>query len=328
MGRKHILAAAGLMLVATIGRAQDAQLSQYDAASILLNPALTGMYEDNDLRASSNLRDQWGRLGSNYITAAFAVDASFERQFGVGAYFENYNMAGVMNTFRSGFTGAYNVSSGRAKHTLSVGVNVGVIYKKVNEDRLTWDAQYDRDHFNTDLPSGEFFRRGSRLMPDLGIGVAYRSLDRNRMVNPFANFALFHVTAPDESIFREQRSRLPIRYSVNAGAYIEVDYGIHVIPQALYLRQGADQQIQAGAMGKVDLMNGVYSVLAGASYRWNDAVIAQVGLKHGQNMYRFSYDLNVSPLKRYTHLNGAFEFSVVYFGTFSGRNKRTVSSAF
>lgn len=328
MGTTKLLSIAGMLMLATLGKAQDAQLSQYDAAPVLLNPALTGMYEDNDLRVGSNLRDQWGRLGENFVTVAFAVDASFDRRFGVGAYFENYNMAGVMNTFQSGITGAYNVSGSRAKHTLSVGVVLGLEYKKVNDDKLTWDVQYDRNHFNTDLPSGEFFRRAGRLMPDLGIGVAYRSVDVNRIVNPFGNFALFHVTMPDESIFREERSRMPIRYSVNGGAYVEVGSGIYVIPQALYQRQGADQQVQAGVMGRVDLMNNVYSILAGGSYRLNDAIIAQVGLKHGKNMYRFSYDLNVSPLKRYTHMNGAFEFSVVYYGTFSGRNKRMVSSAF
>jgi hypothetical protein len=115
---------------------------------------------------------------------------------------------------------------------------------------------------------------------------------------------------------------------VNAGAVVTVTDGVDIIPQGLYMLQGADQQIQAGLMGKVDLMNGVYGVLAGASYRLNDAIIAQVGIKHGNNYYRFSYDVNISPLKGYTRSNGAFEFSVVYYGTISGRARRMTSSAF
>lgn len=315
------------LLGARAAKAQDAQLSQYDAAAVILNPALTGMFENSDFRVSSNLRSQWNSLASNFVTTAFAVDMSMDRQYGFGAYLSNYNMAGVMNNFSAGVTGAYNVSSGK-NYTLSAGVNLGLIYKKVNDDKLVWDAQYDRDHFNTDLPSGELFQKMGRMMPDLGVGVAYRSTNRNKMVNPFGNFALFHVTTPDESIFRTEKSDLPIRYSVNAGAYVNVADGVDIIPQGLYMLQGADQQVQAGVMGQVALMNGVYGVVGGASYRLDDAIIAQVGIKHGNNLYRFSYDVNVSPLRRYTNNNGAFEFSIVYHGTVSGRARRMTSSAF
>lgn len=308
-------------------RAQDAQLSQYDAAAVLLNPALTGMFENSDFRVSTNLRSQWNSMASNFLTTAFAVDMSMDRQYGFGAYLNNYNMAGIMNNFQTGITGAYNVSNGK-NYTLSAGINMGLIYKKVNDDKLVWDAQYDRDHFDSDLPTGELFQKMGRMMPDLGVGVAYRSTNKNKTVNPFGNFALFHVTTPDESIFRNEKSDLPIRYSVNAGARVTVADGVDIIPQGLYMRQGADQQIQAGVMGQVALMNGIYGVVGGASYRWNDAVIAQVGIKHGNNMYRFSYDVNVSPLRTYTNNNGAFEFSIVYYGTLSGRSRRMTSSAF
>ena len=53
-----------------------------------------------------------------------------------------------------------------------------------------------------------------------------------------------------------------------------------------------------------------------------------MGIKHGNNYYRFSYDVNVSPLRSYTRNNGAFEFSIVYLGTVSGRARRMTSSAF
>ena len=315
------------LLGARAAKAQDAQLSQYDAASVLLNPALTGMYENSDFRVSSNLRSQWSSLGNNFLTTAFAVDMSVDRQYGFGAYLNNYNMAGTMNNFLAGVTGSYNVSSSK-NYTLSAGVNLGLIYKKVNDDKLVWDAQYDRDHFDSDLPSGELFQKMGRLMPDLGVGVAYRSTNRNKMMNPFGNFALYHVTTPDESIFRNEESELPIRYSVNAGTYIQVAEGVDIIPQGLYMRQGADQQVQVGVMSHVALMNGVYGVVGGASYRLDDAVIVQAGIKHGNNYYRVSYDVNVSPLRSYTNNNGAFEFSIVYYGTLSGRARRLTSSAF
>lgn len=316
-----ILAAGG-------ARAQDAHFSQYDAAAIMLNPALTGMYENSDFRVSGNLRNQWGRLGANYLTTAFAVDMSMNQQYGFGAYLNNYNMGGIVNTFQTGLTAGYNVSRPKAKHTLSAGLNLGLIYKKVNDSKLVWDAQYDRDHFNGDLPSGEDFRKAGRWMPDLGLGIAYRSNDRNRTVNPFANVALFHVTMPDESIFREEKSKLPIRWSVDGGARITLAEGVDLMPQALFMQQGPDRQVQAGILGQMAFMNNVYSVVGGVSYRLDDAVIAQAGIKHGNNLYRISYDVNTSPLRRYTRSNGAIEFSMVYYGTVSGRARRMTSSAF
>lgn len=328
MRTRTSLLLALILCAETAVEAQDNQLSQYDAAAIMLNPALTGMYENSDFRASCNVRSQWNSLATNFLTTAFAMDMSFERRFGAGVYLNNYNMAGVMNTFQGGVTGSYNVSGEKAKHTLSAGLNLGVIYKKVNDQRLIWDAQYDENHFNADLPTGESFQKVGRLIPELGIGMAYRSVDANKSVNPFGNFALFHVTTPDESIFREEQSDLPIRYSVNGGVRISTSGELDLIPQGLYMRQGADQLIQIGLLGELTLLNGVYSVLAGVSYRVDDAAIAQVGLKHKACMYRFSYDVNVSPLKAYTHNNGAFEFSIVYYGTLSGRERRFSNTTF
>lgn len=308
--------------------AQDGQLSQYDAAPVLLNPALTGMYENADFRMSCNVRSQWNSLSSSFLTTAFAYDISMEKRYGFGTYLNNYNMAGIMNTFQWGATAAYNVSDPRADHTLSVGVNLGLIYKKVNDQQLLWDMQYNDGYFDGDLPSGENIQKGARLMPEVALGIAYRSTNDRKRLNPFGNFALFHVTTPDEAIFRAAKSDLPIRYSVNGGVRVEVMEALYLAPMGLYWRQGQDQQINAGVMGEYMLPGSMYSVLFGGSYRVNDAVIAQVGLKHRSAMYRFSYDINTSPLKTYTNNNGAFEFSIIYQGTHSGRERRIQSSAF
>jgi len=165
-------------------------------------------------------------------------------------------------------------------------------------------------------------------MPDVSAGIAYRSTNSRKSVNPFGNFAMFHVTTPDESVLRTTKSDLPIRFSVNAGARVEVATGIFVIPVGLYMRQGNDQQINAGMMSEIGIAGTPYSAVVGCSYRVRDAVIAQVGLKHSNAAFRFSYDINVSPLRNYTRKNGAFEFSILYYGSHSGRTRRVTSSAF
>jgi len=310
--------------------AQDGQLSQFEMAAAMLNPALTGMYENAEFRMSANVRNQWGRLGSNFTTTNFSYENNVQQRYGFGSYLSNYNMAGIMNTFQFGVSGAYNVSDKSAKHTLSVGTTLGLIYKKLNQQELVWDAQYDDGYFNTDLPSGEFFEKGARLMPEVAVGVAYRSIDRNRKVNPFGNFAMHHATSPDESILRVEKAPLPIRYSVNGGARISVTEQLILIPQALYWRQGPAQMINVGMLAEVPLIGSVYSVVGGGAYRVGDAAIVHLGVKHKSSVYRFSYDINTSPLKSYTNNHGAFEFAILYYGTHSGREagRRLQSSTF
>lgn len=322
-----VLIALALVGVGSI-YAQDGQLSQYEAAPVILNPALTGMYENADFRMSSNVRSQWNSLSSSFLTTAFAYDVSIEKRYGFGTYLNNYNMAGIMNTFQFGLTAAYNVSDERADHTLSVGANLGLIYKKINDQELLWDMQYNDGYFNNDLPSGENIEKGGRLMPEVGLGMAYRSTSASKRFNPFGNIALFHLTTPDEAIFRATKSDIPIRYSVNGGVRIMVMDDLRLTPMGLYMRQGNDQHINVGVMGEYTLPGTMYAALFGCSYRLNDAIIAQVGFKHRSAVYRFSYDITTSSLKTYTNNNGAFEFSIIYKGTHSGRTRRVQSSSF
>ena len=301
--------------------AQDAHLSQYEAAPVLLNPALTGMHEQTDFRMCSNVRSQWSRLSSNFMTLAFSYDLAINEQYGAGMYLSNYDMASMLNTFEVGATGAYNVARSNAKHTLSVGLKAGIIYKKVNDADLLFDQQYNDGYFDDDLPSGESFEKRARLLPELALGVAYRSVAADRRLNPFGSFSVFHLTTPDESVFRYVKSDLPIRWSAAGGVVITVNEQIRLTPMALGMLQGADSEINAGLLGEC-AFGDAYSVLFGGSYRLEDAVIAHAGLRHKNSAFRLSYDVNISPLSEFTNKMGAFEFSFMYMGVHSGRERR------
>lgn len=309
-----------------LASAQDAHLSQYDAAPVLLNPALTGMFEHSDFRMTCNLRSQWNKLNSNFLTTAFSYDVGINNQYGGGFYLSNFDMAGMMKTLDAGIAGAYNVSKKNAKHTLSVGLKAGIIYKKVNDADLLFDAQYNDGHFDGDLPTGEADVRKARLMPDLSLGIAYRSIHADRMVNPFANLSVNHITTPDETIFRVAKQDLPIKWVMSAGAWVRVTEEFRLMPNGLFMAQGENREINAGLMGSYDLGSSVYGVVFGGSYRLDDAIIAHAGLKHRNNVYRISYDVTTSGLGDYNNRMGAFEFSIIYYGTHSGRERRVRSA--
>lgn len=316
-----------LLLVPVFGlsvavNAQDPHLSQYDAAPVLLNPAQTGMYENADFRMSCNLRSQWSKLATNFLTTGFSYDAAIQGRYGAGMYLTNYDMAGVYKTFSAGLSGAYNVSGKGARHTLSVGLNAGVIYKKVNDQDLLYDLQYNDGYFDSDLPTGETDIRMQRLMPELGLGLAYRSIDSKRLLNPFASVALFHITTPDESLWRTVQSDLYMRWSCSGGVVVTVTDQLRLTPQALFMAQGKDREINAGLNGEFNLGGSAYNLLFGGACRLNDAVITHLGVKHRNNVYRMSYDVNTSGLQEFTNKKGAIEFSIQYYGTHAGRERR------
>ncbi|PZP41957.1 MAG: hypothetical protein DI598_17590, partial [Pseudopedobacter saltans] len=53
--------------------AQDPHFSQYFAAPMTINPALTGKF-DGDFRANVNFRNQWSSIDNGYKTFTGSVD--------------------------------------------------------------------------------------------------------------------------------------------------------------------------------------------------------------------------------------------------------------
>lgn len=306
---------------------QDAHFSQYDASPSVTNPALTGMFDQAEFRMATNFRSQWGTLGSSFLTTALAYDMPYEERYGFGAHFINYDQGGVINAFTFGMSGAYNIVDPSADYMLTTGMQLGFVYKKINDADLLFDNQYGDGYFDSTLPSGEDFEKGGRIMPDVSLGVGYKSTDQRKIINPFANLAVYHVTTPDENILSSTRSEMPIRWSVNGGTLIELSEEFFLRPNASYQRQGSDQEVLFGVMSEYELDGTVFNLIGGLAHRLNDSGIIHLGLKHGFNMYRFSYDFNTSGLKEFTGRTGALEFSIVYYGTHDGRSTKRKNGA-
>ena len=114
--KKHITYIAAFLLTGSVLKAQDFHVSQYDVATMYLNPALTGMYGDEkgDYRAYVDTRSQWRAFGVKpFFTTYLAYDMPYtikDKKVGFGAYFIN-NRTGPGNFNTTGFmlSGAYNI---------------------------------------------------------------------------------------------------------------------------------------------------------------------------------------------------------------------------
>lgn len=293
--------------------AQDAQLSQYESAPILFNPANTGMLKYTDLRISSLYRSQWSSLSTSFNTFAVSFDMAANDRFGFGAAFVNTDEANIITTTNFVLSGAYQITDpNQTKYMLTVGAQVGFLYKRINTNGLIFDSQFDGYNFDGDLPSRENFARTTRLMPDANLGFSYKSTDRTKKLNPYADFAVYHVTTPNESFVGDTKSKLPMRWMGGLGARIEASRQVLIDPSVIWMRQREAQQFLATALAHYEISGTPYHIIGGLGYRTSDAVIVHAGLRHNSNIFRISYDINTSGLSDYSKNRGALEFSVIY----------------
>ncbi len=294
-------------------QAQDAQFSQFDAAPVMFNPANTGMLKFTDLRMAALYRSQWSSLTTSFNTFAMSFDMAANDRMGFGAVFVNTDEASIINTSNFLLSGAYQITEpNQTKYMITTGVQLGLLYKRLNTDNVIFDSQWDGNNFDSDLPSMETFNKTSRFMIDANIGLSYKSTDRTKKVNPFADFAVFHITTPNESFIGERKSKLPMRWMGNAGARIEANQDLLVEPSIIWNMQRKSNQFQANTLLYYTVKGTPYQVIGGLSYRTEDAVILHAGVRHNSNIFRISYDINTSGLGEYSNNRGALEFTVIY----------------
>jgi type IX secretion system PorP/SprF family membrane protein len=149
-------------------------------------------------------------------------------------------------------------------------------------------------------------------MPDVNIGFYYRNVNSENAFRPYGGFSVFHVTYPKEQFLDGTADHLPLRYFAQLGASYDLNDLVNLSPNVYYQRQREFQQILFNVLGSYAIHKTPYKVIAGLGYRTQDAVIMYLGFQHGLNIFRFSYDFNVSGLKTYTRNRGAIEFSLIY----------------
>lgn len=303
------------LLTATESFSQDAHLSQYDASSVLLSPAYTGMYTDAEYHVAAQYRNQWGAVASKYTTTSIAYDMPIKERWGVGGYILDDDGAKVYNAFSFIASGAYLVSSpGYSKHKLTVGMNVGFIYKSTKSDMMTFDNQWSSGNFDSDLPSGETFEKNNLIMPEVSIGFNYMSTDNEKRVNPYAGLSVFHCTFPKETFLGTPDSRLPIKFVFHGGAIIETSDVLKIDPKFLIMRQRNSTEITPGARFHYYIPENKITVLVGTHYRIKDAFIFEAGIEYKNFTYKMSYDFNTSELKQFSNGKGGLEFSILFKG--------------
>lgn len=304
-------------------KAQDFHLTQYDAFTMYMNPALTGNYlgENWDYRIHSVYRTQWRTLPTKpYRTYGVGYDMPYKR-FGLGGYLLN-NKSGAMNfnTLNFQLSGSYFITDPKTSpHLLNVGLQAGLFYKTFNYNNLLFENQFDNSagQLNSSLDNGEAFQRMSRTNFDANMGVFYKYKNDIKKYAPYIGFSVFHLNMPNET-FTGYSKKLPMRFNLQAGSDFQVNDDWKITPMVLYMNQAKAWEFNVGALVayklKMDKPDKKANLIFGANVRAKDAFMVQLGFLYDNLNVRMSYDINTSYLQKYSNGRGGFELSLILSG--------------
>ena len=328
-----VIAAFRIVLVA-----QDSHYSQFYAAPLTLNPALTGAFEGR-YRVSTIYRDQWRSVLEEPIQSySVAGDFRFsprkrrvvEDAVGLGLVFNNDRVGLVdFNTTQIGVSIAYHKSLGvNNDQFLSAGFQAGITQRSVNYGALHFQDQFDGFSGFTgptleELPANNF------AYLDLNAGVNY-SAKLGKRSNLFAGVAYHHFSQPVVSFEREKEDGdlLYPRISAHISANLPIggrQSRVSFLPRLLVAKQGPHFETTVGGNFRT-LMgtsgNSAFHIGSWVrpvrSYKGTnlDAAVAMVGFEMNNVLLGLSYDLNLGALSA-RQRQGAFEISIAYLGNYA-----------
>ncbi len=297
---------------------QDIHFSQFAAAPMVYNPALTGLF-DGDYRFIGNQRSQWRSVTLPYSTIGGSADwrNSFNQE-GLGSGFSLYqDRAGDsrLNTISGNLSAALQIAqSADSLHTFTVGLQFGFVHRKIDYSDLRYDTQWNGTSYNPGADPGESFARDSRFYGNLvlGLGYQYRVDKRNEVQ---AGFALHNANRPKQSFFDDPSINLDMRFSMSGWATREINADWDATGGLLLSRQGTYTEFIPVVGGRYIIMDsrGLFrTFFAHIAYRTRDAGFITLGMDYDNWRGAVSYDFNTSGLRPASNGRGGLEVSLVY----------------
>jgi type IX secretion system PorP/SprF family membrane protein len=328
---KSILLALTALLLCVQGRAQDFQFSQFYAAPLYLNPALTGISQET--RMGSVYRNQWPGLDYQFTAFTAYVDHySFDYKSGMGLSVSSFSEEFLkLNTTEVSGYYAYNLQlSERANFQL--GTQISYIQKRGTLENLLFGDQIDV--FNqTTLPSSADAVGGLEPFSYFSVGLG-GVLTWDKL---WVGISGHHLNRPNMAFYvRDGQTQHWPKYSLQAGYTIPLEEpefweegsGKFVHFMANYKRQGPFQFVDAGVqvlLNQLVVGAGLRGMPIQSDLPKRESVIGLFGLNLSSGLaVGYSYDYPISDVGSQTL--GSHELSLRYqffYGTPKSRGQRS-----
>jgi type IX secretion system PorP/SprF family membrane protein len=313
MKKIYFLAALFNLISIKIGHAQDVHFSQMFQTNSLLNPALTGVFEQKaTLRAAVQYRQQWASVAPAYRDFAASLERS-GRVWQVGGQLYGHD-AGAASLRTTGVRASAALRKNlRAEQSfLSLGASFGLEQQHFDPTALSFSNQYDADKgYVASQSNGEFFEKTAQIRPDFAVGLGWQSTFFSEKIKPSAGFSLAHLAQPMFSAFQKGRYGLPTAISFYGKIGVRASEKLVLTPFFWQMQQAGFKN----TVGGLDLavkMNAATVHLSGGQ-RLGDAILLKIGVDRGLNTFGVNYDLNTSKLSRVSAGKGGWEVVVAHF---------------
>ena len=344
---RKFITTISICLISFSIHAQEAQFSQYYAASLYLNPGFNGIYNDMSVHMNHKRQIQSGDLVNELTQISFIFPikpkGSVERSIGgagIMAFNEKTGFRGVYERNSLFLNYAHNLKFGLLNsYLVSIGVQAGYEIRKLNFSALTWGSQYNQFYGFDDslpIPVSEFDAQKQNIIVNAGI-MYYYNPERNYRIYKYSGFVGISATnlnQPNTSFTVASESTDPILIKYNGGAEFKFNK-LFVTPSLLFLYLTRNYQFNAGLnLAYVPGAN-YYSargtqLLFGTWYRFRDSFIFMGGIKVNQLTVRASYDMNTklfAPERTFQIAQNSMEISLQYnFSKRGGNQSKKVTN--
>ncbi len=307
-------------------RAQDVHFSQFYSTPILVNPAMTGIF-DGKFRVSNNYRSQWAGVGSGYSTFHISLDlplnkSRFKKNYfggGLMIYQDNAGAAQFTHTIIEGAL-AYTTTLDDGDNFISIGFRGGLDSRAADFTKSTWGSQWNGNVYDPTL-TGEAPPLQQRTYFDFTAGLMWYYIpDGNNTI--CVGGSMSHLSGPDQSFFINNQDYLNSRIAIHGSAELSMDAynSFWIAPKILVQIQGKQKETLVGTFAKNRLQikskftnyRKDFFFSYGAWLRLGDAFILATRLEYNEFGLGISYDFTTSDFSSLTGSSGGPEFTLSY----------------
>lgn len=274
----------------------DAQFSQYWVSQNYFNGASVG--ESKGINASLINRQQWvgmpGAPKSLYIGLDMPIFL-FGKSHGIGlTVFSDQLGAFTNSNVLLDYAYKLNLYGG----VLSIGAQFGLVNQGVDGTKLSLKDFTDPAHSSTDdaIPTTSV----QAMSFDMGLGAYYVRK------NAYVGLSVTHLMEPTLSLDEKVNTYIGrIMYLTGGYSYPLEGVGVDLLPSFLAKTDFRVIQLDLTLRGELNK-----KFCGGLTYRWNQAVVALIGVKLKNISLGYSYDISTSKLFNVT--GGSHEFFASY----------------
>lgn len=310
---------------------QDIHFSHIHASPISLNPAMTGMFDDGNVRFIANSRMQWNNFTKGYKTVAGSVDAKLFQLDpssilggGMQLYSDKAGDLGFSTNSASLNLSVLKALNRQATNYISFGMQ-GAMY--TNRFDISKMRGYGVDQLVLDgLESKVNYW-------DISAGLAwYYAIDPHNYY--YLGISVFHINQPEVSFVGREANDPQFDWSstgkilyrrkvIHGGGQFRLAKYTTALPSFIFMDQGPHQEIKVGSFFKFmkdkSFKRSSKSFYLGAWIRWylekdlvgTDAIDVSFRYDHNRTILTLSFDINISSLNRATFGYGGPEFSII-----------------